>query len=202
MRTPIAWYHERFIHQRRIAVLARHLSDLIAPQATVLDVGCGDGELAALLRHCRPDLDIRGIDVLLRPAPAIPVEPFDGENIPRATGSVDTVILVDVLHHTNSPRQLLREAARASRKQVIVKDHFLQGIAARRTLAIMDHVGNARHGVEIPCNYMTPEQWDALYQAAGLKRLECRERLGLYPPPLCWWFERSLHFIAALEPST
>ena len=69
-------------------------------------------------------------------------------------------------------------------------------------LAMMDHVGNARHGVEIPCNYLTPDQWVNLYESTGLKPITLRNKLGLYIPLLNWFFERNLHFIAVLEPST
>ena len=76
MNGPISWYHERFVHQRRIRVLAQHFADLIARDASVLDVGCGDGMLAAQIAKMRPDISMRGIDVLVRDDPAIPVEPF------------------------------------------------------------------------------------------------------------------------------
>jgi SAM-dependent methyltransferase len=195
----IAWYHQRYIHQRRVDVLAGHFSQMIARDATVLDVGCGDGSLAARIAQSRPDVTIRGIDVLVREGSAIPIEAFDGINIPLPTDAVDTSIMIDVLHHTDTQRELLCEAARVARKQVILKDHYLQGIAAYPTLALMDHVGNARHGVDIPCNYLTPSRWEELFEAAGLREVERRERLGLYPPPLRWLFERRMHFIIELE---
>ena len=200
MSSPIAWVHKRLIHERRVQVLAQHFADLLVRDAEVLDVGCGDGKLAARILALRPDVSIRGIDVLVREETEIPVDEFNGDEIPLQTNSVDVVTLVDVLHHTQSPGQLLCESARVARKQVLLKDHYLQGFAAGKTLKMMDHVGNARHGVEIPCNYLTPSQWDDLYAAAGLKPVECRDSLGLYLPPLNWCFERSLHFIAALKP--
>ena len=42
MSGPISWYHQRFVHERRVRVLAQHFADLIAREATVLDVGCGN----------------------------------------------------------------------------------------------------------------------------------------------------------------
>ncbi|WP_207310458.1 class I SAM-dependent methyltransferase [Rubripirellula amarantea] len=202
MNGPIAWYHGRFIHQRRVEVLSRHLADLIVPDASVLDVGCGDGLLSARLQQLRPDLSVSGIDVLVRPDAKIEVVEFDGKTIPIAKDGVDVVLMVDVLHHTDVPGDMLKEAARVSKKQVIIKDHYLQGFAAHQTLSMMDNVGNTRHGVEIPCNYQTPEQWTQLYQASGLQVAEMRNQLGLYLPPLNWFFERSLHFIASLEERT
>ncbi len=195
----VSWLHGRFIHTRRVEVLAEHFADLIARDASVLDVGCGDGLLSAAIGQRRPDITIRGIDVLVRDKTAIAVDPFDGEQIPFDSAAFDTVILVDVLHHTNSPQKLLAEAARVASKQIVLKDHYLRGFAAGRTLAFMDRVGNKRHGVEIPCNYLMQSQWEQLYQSCGLRVAQCRESLGLYPPPLRWFFERGLHFVASLE---
>lgn len=200
MIRPIAWYHERHIHERRVRVLAHHFADLIAPNADVLDVGCGDGKLAARIQRARPDISVRGIDIFVRDSTAIPVIEFDGTTIPMESDSVDTVTMVDVLHHADDASRLLREAKRVAGKQIIIKDHFVQGFAAWKTLRFMDQVGNARHGVSIPCNYLTPIEWQDLFDTVGLNKVHGRERLGLYMPPLSWLFERSLHFVATLEP--
>lgn len=201
MNGPIAWYHGRFIHQRRVNVLAGHLAEMVVQDASVLDVGCGDGLLASRLSELRPDLSISGMDILVRPGARIPVTPFDGTTIPMESDSVDVVMMIDVLHHTHDPRIMLREASRVARQRVIIKDHYLQGIAAHRTLSVMDSVGNTRHGVVIPNNYQTPQQWSQHYEFSNLREVEIREHLGLYLPPLNWLFERSLHFIASLEPT-
>jgi len=70
--------HERLVFDRRTQVLAKSLSLFLPPQATVLDVGCGDGSIDALILERRPDVSIRGIDVLLRPDTKISVDRFDG----------------------------------------------------------------------------------------------------------------------------
>jgi SAM-dependent methyltransferase len=199
MNGPIAWVHQNFIHTRRVDVLAAHFADLIRPNASVLDIGCGDGQLAAAIIAQRPDIRIRGIDVLVRDNTAIEVTAFDGRTIPFDQDAFDTAILVDVLHHAESAPSLLAEAARVASKQIVIKDHYLRGFAAQRTLAFMDRVGNQRHGVDIPCNYLTEAQWDGLIESAGLRQVVCREKLRLYLPPLCWFFERGLHFVASLE---
>lgn len=197
---PITWAHQSYIHSRRIKVLAAHLADLLVDRAKVLDVGCGDGLLAAAIGQLRPDLTLRGIDVLVRENTAIDVASFDGRQIPFESNSFDAVMLVDVLHHTLEPRSLLAEAARVASRQIVLKDHYLRGIAAGPTLAFMDKVGNERHGVEIPRNYLTPSQWQELYRATEVRQIECREKLGLYPPPIDWIFGRGLHFVASFEP--
>ena len=53
MTGPVGWFHGRFIHTRRVEVLANHFADLIAPDARVLGIGCGDGMLAARVMQLR-----------------------------------------------------------------------------------------------------------------------------------------------------
>jgi ubiquinone/menaquinone biosynthesis C-methylase UbiE len=176
------------------------LSELLPHNASVLDVGCGDGLIAQQIMEKRGDLTVKGIDVMVRPQTHIPVEKFDGRKIPYADASFDAVMFVDVLHHTDDPFILLQEARRVSRQAVVIKDHIRQGFLAGQTLRFMDWVGNARHGVVLPYNYWTLQQWTDAFSKLGWRLVENRTRLGLYPPPASWVFERSLHFIARLEP--
>ena len=48
----------------------------------------------------RPDVKIKGLDILERSQTYIPVEQFDGSSIPCGDGAFDVAIFVDVLHHT------------------------------------------------------------------------------------------------------
>jgi SAM-dependent methyltransferase len=193
--------HERLVYGRRIEVLARHLAALLPERATVLDVGSGDGLLARRIMDARPDLSITGVDVLARPNAHIPVAIFDGVRLPFDAGSFDATMMVDVLHHVAEQDTLLRELARVARERVVIKDHFVSGVLAHPTLRFMDWVGNARHGVALPYAYWTPARWTRAFADAGLRVVEQRERLGLYPWPAAILFERRLHFIALLEPT-
>ena len=65
-------------------VIADHASRLVPRDARVLDVGTGDGLIAAAMAERRRDLRIEGIDVLVRENAAIPVTAFDGRAIPMA----------------------------------------------------------------------------------------------------------------------
>lgn len=191
--------HADYIQQRRIEVLAGHLKPLIPPNSSVLDVGCGDGRLLYRIKQERIDLSFRGIDVLVRPENLIPVQHFDGETIPGETASVDVVMFIDVLHHSNDPISLLREAARVTRRSVIIKDHMINGVLAEPTLRFMDRVGNARYGVALPGNYWRQSQWVEVFETLALTPVDWQENLALYPKALDLFFGRSLHFLAKLD---
>jgi SAM-dependent methyltransferase len=198
---PVGVLHEKLVSNRRVEVLARWFAELVPPKVRVLDVGCGDGLVSAILQSQRPDIRVQGIDVLSRAQTHIPVELFDGLHFPFDSGSFDVVLFSDVLHHTADPSALLREAARVAAHYVLIKDHYREGFAAGARLRFMDWVGNARFGVALPYNYWTEAQWRVGWQDAGLKPERVVTKLGLYPKPADWIFGAKLHFIALLKKS-
>lgn len=192
--------HDNGVHQRRIDVLTRHFINLLPPVGSLLDIGCGDGLLASRIGRQLPSLRLTGVDVMVRDQTHIPVREFDGIRLPFDDKSFDSVMLVDVLHHTDDPTILLREAGRVAREAIVIKDHTRNGILAETTLRFMDRVGNARHGVALPFNYWSREQWETAFRELELQVDVRLEKLGLYPIPADWLFGRSLHFIARLTP--
>ncbi len=191
--------HGGYVHNRRVGVLRDQLTNLLPRDVSVLDVGCGDGLLARLTMEQRPDLTISGIDVLVRENSHIHVDPFDGKSLPYPDRSFDVVMFVDVLHHTDDPMILLREAKRVARTSVVLKDHTRNGILAQERLRFMDRIGNARHGVELPFNYWPRERWLAAFAELAMSVGEWRSSLGLYPVPANWLFGSTLHFVARLD---
>jgi len=193
--------HDGYVHQRRVRRLGELLTGLLPPGASVLDVGCGDGLLSRSIQDRRPDVRVHGLDVLVRETRHIPVQHFDGQTIPEGNEAVDVVLMVDVLHHTDDPIILLREAARVAARGVLIKDHTRDGFLAGPTLRFMDYVGNAHHNVVLPYNYWPKRRWLSAFDDLGLTVASWDDDLRLYPWPAEWVFGRSLHFIALLEPA-
>jgi SAM-dependent methyltransferase len=190
--------HEKYVKSRRVAALAGSIGPLIPRGASVLDVGCGDGLLAEAILRQRPDIRFSGIDVMARPEARILVTVFDGARLPFGDHAFDVVLFADVLHHTMNAEALLRDARRVARQAVLIKDHCADGFLAWPTLRFMDRVGNARFGVPLPYLYLRWEEWQRLFGRLGMAVTTVRRRLGLYPAPLSWFFDRSLHFVAVV----
>lgn len=174
--------------------MSKHLAAEFPPNARILDIGCGDGSIAAEIMSQRNDVDITGVDVLVRETTKIPVVPYDGATLPFPESSFDAVCLVDVLHHTDDPFSVLREATRVA-PMVVVKDHLTHGLFALSTLRLMDWVGNARHGVRLPYNYVSEDEWRQGIDSLNLSIQSWKTDLDIYPPGLSWWFDRRLHVI-------
>ena len=198
---PIEKIHESFVKSCQLNVLADHFSKLLPDKATVMDVGSGDGGLAVAIKTRKPNLEIRGIDTLIRDEIQIPVDLFDGQVIPADDNSTDFVMFSDVLHHTDDPMVMIREAERVARKAVLIKDHLADGFLALPTLRFMDGVGNRRFGVRLPYNYWRSDQWESAFDELNLKKEAYRNRIKLYPAWANWCFGRGLHFVARLAVS-
>ena len=178
------------------------LSDIIGRQlqngAKVLDVGCGDGKIDKLIMQ-KKEVDIYGVDVLIRDETYIPVTKYDGELLPYEDNAFDAILFIDVLHHIKNPIDILKEAKRVARDRIIIKDHLLKGLFAYSTLKFMDYFGNAHYGVELPYNYLHKNEWDQCFSDLSLTIKEHKIKLNLYPFPFNLIFDRHLHFVANLS---
>jgi len=199
---PLTWisrWHHAFVFERRTRVLAELLAAQIPQGASVLDVGCGDGTVASRIAELRPDISIRGVEYLVRPECKIECRSFDGLTLPYPDRSFDLCMFVDVLHHTQDPAILLRDAVRVTRGFVLLKDHLDENILDDITLRFMDWVGNRPHGVVLTYNYQSRKQWAANFSQCGLKEESWKGDVPLYPWPFSLVVGRGLHFITLLK---
>jgi len=197
---PLEILHERFVFGRRVRQLATWLEPLLPRNASVLDVGCGDGRLAQAILTLRPDLRFVGTDSRLRGQAPFPIYRAVGSALPHSESAIDAVLLVDVLHHTREPSNVIAEAARVARTCIVIKDHTRDTRTAGWILRFMDLVGNARHAVDLPFNYWSTREWEQAFLRHGLRIRTWIRDLPLYPWWAAWLFSGRVHCIIVLDP--
>jgi|HubBroStandDraft_6_1064221.scaffolds.fasta_scaffold382280_2 SAM-dependent methyltransferase len=193
--------HGRLVSPRRISVLAEHLGAMLPADCKLLDVGCGDGSLGALLQQSVPGLRATGVEVLPREGCLIECHAFDGRHLPFPDGSFDGCLFVDVLHHTDDPFAILEDACRVSRNFILIKDHLAETRWDHLRLRFMDWVGNRPHGVVLPYAYLSRAKWRDLYEQLDLTEVRTDSDLPLYPAPASFVFGGALHFATLLQKS-
>jgi SAM-dependent methyltransferase len=191
--------HDRYVYGRRVEQLSECLARLIPPDASVLDIGSGDGRVCSLVAAKRPDAQLTAVDTLARGKLFFPVTVYDGRRLPFDDGSFDGAMYVDVLHHADPLEPLLEEGLRVARRFVLIKDHLCRGAFDRAILRYMDDVGNEHFGVQSVYNYKSRKEWESLFRALNLTVKQWVGRLSLYPAVIGWVFERGLHFVARVE---
>jgi SAM-dependent methyltransferase len=195
----LTWLHKLLIRDRRIRVLTEQVTPWIGPGDQILDIGSGTGKIAASLQRSQPLAEITGIDILIQPETPIKVVQYDGKTIPFPDKSFDTVMILDVLHHTENPGLLLKEAVRVAKYRIILKDHFSENRLDHAILKFMDDTGNSYLGIDRTYNYYSSKQWHELFKANGLTVEKLNSHPRLYTFPLSLFFDRSLHFVALLK---
>jgi SAM-dependent methyltransferase len=89
--------------------------------ASVLDVGCGNGVFTLYLRdRCR---SVAGVDFsarMLSENPCRTLIQADVAQLPVQSNSYDVCFEANVLHHVDSPRQVVEEMARVARRWVVL----------------------------------------------------------------------------------
>lgn len=100
--------------RRSIFAFVREVADSLPTGTVVLDVGAGDAPYRELFDHCRYLTNDWEASVHERAAESDIVAPADA--LPVDGGSVDAVLLTQVLEHVADPGAVLAEAARVLRR--------------------------------------------------------------------------------------
>ena len=192
------------LHRRAVTLpRARRITDALAtlagPAASLLDVGAGDGAIAAAVGERVGASRVAGVDVLVRPRTVIEVIPYDGRRLPFPDGAFEVVTISDVLHHCEAPSEVLAECLRVASRAVVVKDHFRFGAVSKALLLAMDVVGNAEAGVLVRGTYFSPAEWIDMVRAAEGRITALHWPLRIHDAPMRLVTRDELQFAARIE---
>ena len=160
--------HRCFFVNKRLIALSNALSSFIPNQSIKgLDIGCGAGELTKKIAKQKPLIRLTGVDIVkridLESEKEFHYKNYDGKTLPFEDKSFEFTYLVDVLHHTDNPSALLKEAIRVTKYFIIIKDHLAETQLDRWKLHAMDYIGNKSQHIYLPYHYFSSEQWENLH---------------------------------------
>lgn len=105
--------------------LASELAEL--EPNSILDAGCGEGNVAQWLREDLPGVALAGTDGRAEALeefrarnPGVPATQADLYSLPFGDGEFDVVLAVEVLEHLDRPGDAVRELARVSSRRLVL----------------------------------------------------------------------------------
>lgn len=189
------------IYEKRIQVLSSLILESLEDGDRILDIGSGFGALGERLLKAAAEagkgIDIQGLEKHPRGGEQIETLAFDGYDIPCENGHYDVVILADVVHHEEDYMRLLKEAARVTRRLLIIKDHTPVGFLGHARICFMDWAANSPYGVKCLYRYFPAARWRSIFDELGLEVVRELESIRLYPQPFNVLFGNRLQYFAA-----
>jgi SAM-dependent methyltransferase len=142
---------------------------------SVLDLGCGDGMLLKLLNE---KYDVLGVDVTDYRYDENKYLPFlqnvEGSLLKLKNKSFDNTILWTVLHHSDNPILLLKEAIRVTRYRIIIVEGYIDDPQIYQVNCFLDWFAN-RPGkgetVNVPLNFHTTAWWRQQFRDLGCRKI-------------------------------
>lgn len=156
------FYKDQAQYQRKLQKFAAMLGQVLRPEETLLDVGCGYGSLFPLLPKCR----YKGIDIVPEfvscAQTRYPRGEFAVENIHSSYGKYDWCVLLGVVNGVAEPTKLIEATWQSCLKGLIVdfidakrfRGRFLNRFRLGDCLS--DFLDFGAHSVEV---FPTPEVW-------------------------------------------
>lgn len=111
------------LHQKKTKYLVDLIKPMLEGSETVLDLGCGSGEVSKALTEL--GYKVTSVDVVNKvKVDGVNVLIYDGKKIPFENKKFDTLLLITVLHHVGWYEELLMEAGRVGKKVIVVEDVY------------------------------------------------------------------------------
>ncbi len=174
---PLRWIEDDGF----LPVYRKHIVTEMVPlcdgDAFILDVGCDDGAIPAMMMEQNPSLHIVGVDIQALHQSQIPKTLYDGITLPYPDNCFDIVMAVDVLHHVPDIRLVLKEMRRVSKKYVLLKDQLANTQLEKYLVAVSDYVTNVGRDIKCLYNFPSEYEWRDYFQSVGLRVVEQPHKL-------------------------
>lgn len=153
--------------------------DFIEKGVKILDLGCGSGTVGKTFQNFF-QAEIIGVDIKDYRVSPLPFQIYDGLHLPFSDKSFDVVLINYVLHHSEDPIALLKEAKRVTEDKIIIfedlLDGFLSGLICRlHGASFAKFLGDFNK-----ISFKSEKEWERVFEELGLNTL-VKRRVTNFP---------------------
>lgn len=148
-----------------VTMLSKKVTRHLSASDRILDIGAGlchvSHKLSLRGNHVEP-IDIKDMSLFSQLRPRL----YSGGRLPFADDEFDTALLVTVLHHTQNPEALLKEASRVASKLIVIED-LVEGTFGKAITNVSDRLINLEL-VGHPSTNKSDAQWRGIFSSLSL----------------------------------
>lgn len=162
--------------------ICRDCKNFIPKGSKILDLGCGSGIVAKNLADFFESL-ITGVDIRDNRVVNIPLKIIDGKNLPFRDNEFDICVISYVLHHTQEPAVLLKEAKRVTQDKILIYEDVPKGFFSNLICKI--------HGISYNClfqknkengRFLNDQNWKEIFENLRLKLIFEKRASSIFNP--------------------
>lgn len=156
------------IYEMAAKKMCQQCQRFIEKKSRILDLGCGPSIVAKTFQDFFK-AEVIGVDVIDRRIFPIPFKLIDGKSLPFLENDFNTVLIAYVLHHSQDPIILLKEAKRVAKDKIIIYEDLPEGFLSR--------VFCKFHGISFDnifrnknkTFFKSGKEWKEIFNTLGLK---------------------------------
>lgn len=155
-------------------LMAKEIGGFVNKGERVLDIGAGGGWIGRLLCDAR-GAEVTLLDVADMNRTNLPLQVYDGKNIPFPDALFDASLLLFVLHHCEDPLQVLKEAVRVSAKRLVIFEDTFRNPFEKFLAGVNDWISNSPFFIanpfkmNMPFHYRSVAEWEDIFKKLSLK---------------------------------
>ena len=165
---------------------ASQFKHFLHPEDKILDVGCGNCLIANNLvqkGHNVIPIDVKNLSIVPDIKPIV----YNGTKLPFKADTFDTVLLLTVLHHCDTPKKVIEEAKRVSDTIIIIEDTYSNRIQKVITQFI-DLIVNFGHS-KMTYQNKSETGWEETFKSLDLQVLSKRRK------PVLLFFRQTTYYL-------
>ena len=159
------------IGKLRAQKIINSIENILVKNCSIIDIGAGACNVCEILlseNHKVIPLDIKDLSFTDSVKPII----YDGATIPFNDNEFDIALLLTVLHHTQKPEEIIKEAKRVATKIIIIEDLFTNN-SDKKFIQAFDSILNLEF-INHPHTNKNDSEWREIFKEFGLRIIDAK----------------------------
>lgn len=152
--------------KKRALVKYNLFSQFIPSKSSIIDVGTGSGQFAALLQE--KGFEVTAVDVVNKSNSdqIVPII-YDGKKLPFKANSFNIGMLITVLHHCQNPELVFKEVCKISKDRIFVLEDVYNNLFMKYLTWLADSIANFEF-IGHPHTNKSEKDWEILFSNLNL----------------------------------